>query len=55
MTACFGAPAIPCRAFDRRQDKRIWLNFKDMEINPDINRNDWPQCVSQKEGQEDNP
>lgn len=46
---------VSCRAFDCRQDKRIWLDFEDMEINTDINQSDWPQCLSQKEGQENNP
>lgn len=46
---------VPCRAFDCRNDKRIWLDFENMILNPDINRNDWPQCVLQKEGQKDKP
>jgi Fe-S-cluster containining protein len=40
---------VPCRAFDCRSDKRIWLDFANMVINPDINRDDWPECLVQKE------
>ena len=36
---------VPCRGFDCRQDERIWLNFENMVVNPDINRGDWPQCL----------
>ncbi len=43
---------VPCRAFDCRQDERVWLNFDDMTINPDINRDDWPRCLVQEHGRE---
>jgi len=46
---------VPCRAFDCRNDRRIWLDFAGMAINPDINRADWPQCLAHKEGQESAP
>jgi Fe-S-cluster containining protein len=39
---------VPCRGFDCRQDKRIWLNFEEMIINPDINKPDWPGCLTQE-------
>ena len=42
---------VPCRAFDCRKDKRIWLDFERMVINPDIYRDDWPRCLVQEEGQ----
>lgn len=29
---------IPCRAFDCRNDKRIWLDFENKVINPDIGK-----------------
>jgi len=29
---------IPCRAFDCRNDKRIWLDFENKVINPDIEK-----------------
>ncbi|MEJ2365900.1 MAG: YkgJ family cysteine cluster protein [Deltaproteobacteria bacterium] len=44
---------VPCRAFDCRNDERIWLDFNQMKINPDILRTDWPQCLVADEGQED--
>jgi hypothetical protein len=27
---------LPCRAFDCREDKRIWLDFENMKINPNL-------------------
>ncbi|MDQ3855477.1 MAG: YkgJ family cysteine cluster protein, partial [Chloroflexota bacterium] len=42
---------VPCRAYDCRQDKRIWLDFERRVINPEINRPDWPACLaSQADG-----
>lgn len=38
---------LPCRAFDCRHDKRIWLNFKERVPNPLVNRPDWLQCVAE--------
>jgi hypothetical protein len=35
---------VPCRGYDCRNDKRIWLDFKARRINPNINRPDWPNC-----------
>jgi len=35
---------VPCRGYDCRNDKRIWLDFENKIVNPDINRPDWPQC-----------
>jgi hypothetical protein len=34
---------VPCRAYDCRKDKAIWLNFENRVINPDILRDDWPR------------
>lgn len=34
---------VPCRAYDCRKDKAIWLDFENMVINPDILRDDWPR------------
>lgn len=36
---------IPCRGYDCRQDKRIWLDFENKVINPKINDPDWPHCL----------
>lgn len=44
-----------CRIFDCRKGKHIYLDFENMIINSDINRADWPLCVSRKEGQETKP
>ena len=33
---------IPCRAYDCRNEKRIWLDFENRIVNPNINRPDWP-------------
>ena len=46
---------VPCRAFDCRKDERIWLDFERMIINPDISRDDWPQCIVQEEGEANRP
>ena len=37
---------VPCRAYDCRNDTRIWLDFEQMVPNPAIARPDWPQCVA---------
>lgn len=36
---------LACRGFDCRQDTHIWLDFDRMIVNPDIYRDDWPQCT----------
>jgi Fe-S-cluster containining protein len=33
---------IPCRGYDCRKDKRIWLDFEQEQINPRIYEPDWP-------------
>jgi hypothetical protein len=43
---------VPCRAFDCRNDRRIWLDFEAKIPNPAINRTDWPRCL-QGEGKEE--
>lgn len=43
---------VPCRGFDCRTDKRIWLDFGDRRINPDIDKADWPRCLADESGQE---
>jgi hypothetical protein len=35
---------VPCRGYDCRNDKRIWLDFENKIVNPNIYREDWPQC-----------
>jgi Fe-S-cluster containining protein len=37
---------VPCRAFDCRQDTRIWLDFEQMVLNPAIEQPDWPYCLA---------
>jgi hypothetical protein len=37
---------VPCRAYDCRKDNKIWLDFENKIINPEILRDDWPRCVS---------
>lgn len=46
---------VPCRAYDCREDKRIWLDFENMIPNPDITRDDWPRCVASEKGQAARP
>ena len=40
---------VPCRAYDCRKDKKIWLDFEKKVINPDILKDDWPRSASEKE------
>jgi Fe-S-cluster containining protein len=42
---------IPCRGYDCRNDRRIWLDFENKVINPNIQRADWPQCEASREEQ----
>lgn len=37
---------IPCRAYDCRNDNKIWLDFDNFEVNPCILSDDWPRNVS---------
>ena len=37
---------VPCRAYDCRQDGKIWLDFDGGIVNPDILKEDWPRCLS---------
>jgi hypothetical protein len=44
---------VPCRGYDCRKDKRIWLDFDNKVVNPNIHREDWPQCeVAESEPKE---
>ena len=36
---------IPCRGYDCREDKRIWLDFENNVVNPRIDDPDWPACL----------
>jgi Fe-S-cluster containining protein len=36
---------IPCRGYDCREDKRIWLDFENKVVNPRINELNWPACL----------
>jgi len=36
---------LPCRAYDCRKDRSIWLDFENRIINPDIERRDWPRSA----------
>jgi len=44
---------VPCRAYDCRKDNKIWLDFDQKIINPDIRRPDWPRCVSNEKDRSD--
>ena len=41
---------VPCRGYDCRNDKRIWLDFERRIPNPAIERLDWLEAVSQNGG-----
>jgi Fe-S-cluster containining protein len=34
---------VPCRAYDCRRDRRIWLDFESGTVNPDILSDGWPR------------
>jgi Fe-S-cluster containining protein len=40
---------VPCRGFDCRHDKRIWLDFDQKIPNPAVARADWLEMVSREE------
>lgn len=40
---------IPCRGYDCREDKRIWLDFGERVINPEITNPNWPECLETTE------
>jgi Fe-S-cluster containining protein len=46
---------VPCRAFDCRGNKQIWLDFDKMIVNPEIHRPDWPRCVNTQADKEREP
>jgi hypothetical protein len=41
----YGQRPIPCRGYDCRGDRRIWLDFDARIINPQINDPDWPASL----------
>jgi hypothetical protein len=41
---------IPCRGYDCRQDKRIWVNFENKVINPRVDDPSWPECLHTEAG-----
>lgn len=43
---------VPCRGYDCRNDKRIWLDFENKVVNPNINRPDWPRCELPEQSRE---
>ena len=36
---------VPCRGFDCRNDRRIWMDFEGKVPNPAIEQADWPYCL----------
>ena len=42
---------VPCRAYDCRNERKIWLDFDNKIVNPDILRDDWPYGASEADGQ----
>lgn len=41
---------IPCRGYDCRSDRRIWLDFENGVVNPRVHEADWPACLETEEG-----
>jgi hypothetical protein len=46
-----GHRPVPCRAYDCRKDKKIWLDFENRIINPEILRDDWPRGVTPEDAE----
>jgi len=44
---------VPCRGFDCRKDKRIWMDFEKRIPNPAVNRPDWARSLVEEERTED--
>lgn len=40
---------VPCRGYDCRQDRRIWLDFDRMIPNSQIEQPNWPYCLAEAE------
>ncbi len=40
---------IPCRAYDCRNDRRIWLDFDNKMVNPKLDSPDWPHNLTAEE------
>jgi len=36
---------IPCRGYDCRKDERIWLDFEQRIVNPELMNPNWPDCL----------
>ena len=52
--ACMGCTIyeqrpVPCRGYDCRNDRRIWLDFDEKIPNPAVERADWLEVVSRQE------
>ncbi|HSE38826.1 MAG TPA: YkgJ family cysteine cluster protein [Blastocatellia bacterium] len=39
---------IPCRGYDCREDKRIWIDFERRIINPALADSNWPECIEEE-------
>jgi hypothetical protein len=39
---------LPCRAYDCRNDKRIWLDFENKVVNPELDDPNWPSNVKRE-------
>jgi len=42
---------LPCRAYDCRNDKRIWIDFENNIVNPEILRETWPDPIEEGPGE----
>jgi hypothetical protein len=42
---------VPCRGYDCRNDKRIWVDFENKIVNPKIHSADWPKCEAETQAE----
>jgi hypothetical protein len=46
---------VPCRGYDCRKDSRIWRDFENRIINPEILNDDWPRCIKPESTESKSP
>ena len=39
---------IPCRGYDCRKDKRVWIDFENRIVNPSVADPNWPDCLDSR-------
>jgi Fe-S-cluster containining protein len=45
----YGQRPVPCRTYDCRRDRRVWLDFEERIVNPRLDDPDWPRGAVEDE------